>query len=212
MRSSSGSQPGQAKALRGSMGPSLGPSSLPASLERNGSGPGHGWDSAPELVEGSSMGPGFNISCGVVDVVDQEDTGTADRGQQHAGGESASAAAASAALGAPPRRRGAKRLASHPEAWHNADPACAPNGQPFQLQTPEIEGFGQVRQPTGLASVNELLAEVDNNIHIGLTDILRNHVYVGLADPTMALLQSGTILYLVDIHMLSRDLFYQLVR
>ena len=46
----------------------------------------------------------------------------------------------------------------------------------------------------------------------GLSDVLRKHTYVGMADETLALLQHGTRLYLLDIANLSKDMFYQQVQ
>lgn len=43
----------------------------------------------------------------------------------------------------------------------------------------------------------------------GLTEMLRGHTYVGMADDTLALVQGGTRLFLLDVTALSRDLFYQ---
>ena len=45
----------------------------------------------------------------------------------------------------------------------------------------------------------------------GLSEVLRMHTYVGMADETLALLQHGTRLYLLDVAALSSDMFYQQV-
>ncbi len=45
----------------------------------------------------------------------------------------------------------------------------------------------------------------------GLSEVLRKHTYVGMADETLALLQHGTCLYLLNVAALSRDMFYQQV-
>lgn len=45
----------------------------------------------------------------------------------------------------------------------------------------------------------------------GLSEVLRKHTYVGMADETLALLQHGTRLYLLNVAALSRDMFYQQV-
>ncbi len=45
----------------------------------------------------------------------------------------------------------------------------------------------------------------------GLSEVLRKHTYVGMADETLALLQHGTRLYLLNVAALSKDMFYQQV-
>ena len=45
----------------------------------------------------------------------------------------------------------------------------------------------------------------------GLSEVLRRHTYVGMADETLALLQHGTRLYLLNVAALSKDMFYQQV-
>ena len=45
----------------------------------------------------------------------------------------------------------------------------------------------------------------------GLADVLRKHTFVGMADETLALLQHGTRLYLLNVAALSKDMFYQQV-
>ncbi len=50
-----------------------------------------------------------------------------------------------------------------------------------------------------------------NMISSGLSEVLRKHTYVGMADDTLALLQHGTRLYLLNVAALSRDMFYQQV-
>ena len=46
----------------------------------------------------------------------------------------------------------------------------------------------------------------------GLVEVLRGATYVGLADDTRALVQSGTRLYLADLRSLGGDLMYQQAR
>ncbi|PNW88590.1 hypothetical protein CHLRE_01g036050v5 [Chlamydomonas reinhardtii] len=60
------------------------------------------------------------------------------------------------------------------------------------------------------AAVLSLLAEAEADCHGSLADLLREHTFVGIADGSLALLQHGTRLYLVDVGALSADLFYQL--
>ena len=40
---------------------------------------------------------------------------------------------------------------------------------------------------------------------------MKHHIYVGLADHTLAVLQHGTGLYLADLQRLSQDMFHQQV-
>ncbi|GFR39592.1 hypothetical protein Agub_g52, partial [Astrephomene gubernaculifera] len=58
--------------------------------------------------------------------------------------------------------------------------------------------------------VLELLSEAEAGSHAGLGELLREHTFVGVADGSLALLQHGTRLYLVDVGLLSRDMCYQL--
>ena len=46
----------------------------------------------------------------------------------------------------------------------------------------------------------------------GLTELIRNHTYVGLADSVLSLLQHGTRLYLAQTDCITREMFYQQVR
>ena len=46
----------------------------------------------------------------------------------------------------------------------------------------------------------------------GLTELIRNHTYVGLADPVLTLLQHGTRLYLAQTNRITREMFYQQAR
>ena len=50
-----------------------------------------------------------------------------------------------------------------------------------------------------------------NVVSAGLSEVLRKHTYVGMADETLALLQHGTRLYLLNVAALSKDMFYQQV-
>lgn len=43
----------------------------------------------------------------------------------------------------------------------------------------------------------------------GLGEIVRHHIFVGLADHTLVLVQHGTRLYLLNAQHLSHDMFYQ---
>ncbi|ONK57686.1 uncharacterized protein A4U43_C09F3030 [Asparagus officinalis] len=60
-----------------------------------------------------------------------------------------------------------------------------------------------------LTAVNELVRDIDNNVHSGLWDIVKNCTYIGLADETFALLQYNTHLYLMNVVNVSKELMYQ---
>ncbi|KAL3693116.1 hypothetical protein R1sor_006767 [Riccia sorocarpa] len=67
------------------------------------------------------------------------------------------------------------------------------------------------KESSDLTSVQELLAAVDRETHSGLMDIVKNCIYVGMADDTMALVQYKTYLYLINVVAFSRELMYQQV-
>ncbi|KAK9796301.1 hypothetical protein WJX73_009226 [Symbiochloris irregularis] len=62
-----------------------------------------------------------------------------------------------------------------------------------------------------LTSIQELTASISDQAHEGLADIVRHHIFVGLADHTLTLVQHGTRLYLLNAQHLTRDMFYQQV-
>lgn len=57
--------------------------------------------------------------------------------------------------------------------------------------------------------MQRLLAEAEKRPHPGLSEILQNLTFVGMADQRYALIQHGTRLYLADLQTLSQDMFYQ---
>ena len=61
-------------------------------------------------------------------------------------------------------------------------------------------------------SVKLLRANVRDNLHTGLSNIMSSLTYVGLVDPVrrIAAIQSGVKLYLVDYGLLANELFYQI--
>ncbi|XP_064965194.1 DNA mismatch repair protein MLH1-like isoform X5 [Musa acuminata AAA Group] len=67
------------------------------------------------------------------------------------------------------------------------------------------------RESADLTSIHELLNEIDQNIHPGLLEIVKNCTYIGLADEVFALLQHNTHLYLVNVVNVSKELMYQQV-
>ncbi|XP_020573556.1 DNA mismatch repair protein MLH1 isoform X2 [Phalaenopsis equestris] len=67
------------------------------------------------------------------------------------------------------------------------------------------------KEALDLTSVQELVREIDSKVHPGLHDIVKNCIYVGLADESFALLQHNTHLYLVNVVNVSKELMYQQV-
>lgn len=121
--------------------------------------------------------------------------------------DAAQAAAFAGLAGGPVRRRGANRgmlrgredaLLEEGEDWQER---ASQSRQVRQRQNPE--------EPSDLTSIRELVDEVTQDTHEGLSEVLRKHTYVGMADETLALLQHGTRLYLLNVAALSRDMFYQ---
>ncbi|QDZ22878.1 DNA mismatch repair protein MLH1 [Chloropicon primus] len=84
----------------------------------------------------------------------------------------------------------------------------------LEASPPEEEREEEIRaarskESCGLTSVKELLAEAFVDTHFELTDILKNHVYVGMADERRALIQHKTKLYLINVKTMSKDMMYQ---
>ncbi|XP_020679638.1 DNA mismatch repair protein MLH1 isoform X1 [Dendrobium catenatum] len=67
------------------------------------------------------------------------------------------------------------------------------------------------KEASDLTSIQELVRDIDSNVHPGLLDIVNNCTYVGLADEIFALLQHNTHLYLVNVVNVSKELMYQQV-
>lgn len=56
---------------------------------------------------------------------------------------------------------------------------------------------------------NSLLSKAEQSSHAGLAEIIKSSTWVGIADEHKVLLQHGTRLYLMDVHNLTKDMFYQ---
>ncbi|KAM4607765.1 DNA mismatch repair protein Mlh1 [Polymixia lowei] len=67
------------------------------------------------------------------------------------------------------------------------------------------------RRVIKLNSVKELRAEITENTHKGLQDMLQNHSFVGCVSPQWSLIQHHTKLYLLNTTKLSQELFYQIL-
>ncbi len=67
----------------------------------------------------------------------------------------------------------------------------------------------RARRETKLTSVRGLIGKVEARGHEGLIELMREHVFVGCASESLALVQHGTKLFLVDLPALTREAFYQ---
>lgn len=67
----------------------------------------------------------------------------------------------------------------------------------------------RARHEVRLSSVLELREAVSADAHSGLSDIFREHAFVGCIDARLALVQHHTRLLVVNYHELSRHFFYQ---
>lgn len=90
------------------------------------------------------------------------------------------------------------------EAFFSPHSEANPDQAKPSASTPAM----QFQEPE-LASVKELLAEVERERHDGLAEILGRHTLVGMADGTFALVQHRTELYLVSVPSLSWHLMRQ---
>ena len=81
--------------------------------------------------------------------------------------------------------------------------------EPNITDEPTYEETGNEPSHCRLTSIKELRAEVREEMHNGLTDILASHTFIGIADGRrrIAALQSGVKLYLVDYGMLANEYF-----
>ncbi|XP_054877741.1 DNA mismatch repair protein Mlh1 isoform X1 [Poeciliopsis prolifica] len=67
------------------------------------------------------------------------------------------------------------------------------------------------RRVIKLTSIKDLRAEITENAHRGLQEMLQKHSFVGCVDPQWSLIQHHTKLYLLNTTTLSRELFYQIL-
>lgn len=68
-----------------------------------------------------------------------------------------------------------------------------------------------MRYDSKLTSITNLCTKIDEEEHSGLKNILEEHKYVGCANKSLALIQHGTMLYLVNIKKVSQEMFYQIL-
>uniref|UniRef100_A0A3B4G375 DNA mismatch repair protein MLH1 n=1 Tax=Pundamilia nyererei TaxID=303518 RepID=A0A3B4G375_9CICH len=67
------------------------------------------------------------------------------------------------------------------------------------------------RRVIKLNSIKELRAEITENTHKGLQEMMQNHSFVGCVNPQWSLVQHHTKLYLLNTNKLSQELFYQIL-
>lgn len=71
--------------------------------------------------------------------------------------------------------------------------------------------FLNFRVKTQLTSVLELRRSVEKKCHTVLRDVFAQHVFVGTIDPTQALIQYSTKLFLCNTKKIMFELFYQFI-
>ncbi|KXZ55311.1 hypothetical protein GPECTOR_3g445 [Gonium pectorale] len=149
-----------------------------------------GREEGPETAEGRPLPPAL-VTAGVLGLgpyAGSAYAGTADGGEQ---GD------ADGGVGDQDPGVSSVAVAGHAGGGAGAGPRAPARRAPPPVETSD---------PTVLG----LLGEVDSGAHTGLADLLREHTFVGVADGSLVLLQSGTRLYLVEAGQLSRDMMYQL--
>jgi len=60
-----------------------------------------------------------------------------------------------------------------------------------------------------LTSIQNMVAGFQKNVHEGLLDLFKNHIFVGCVDKALVLVQYKTKLYLLNMVTLSKELVYQ---
>lgn len=68
-----------------------------------------------------------------------------------------------------------------------------------------------LRRDIRLTSVLELRNAIDKAEHKDLKSVFENHKFVGCVEKSLALMQHGTKLYLVNVTSISREFFYQIL-
>ena len=85
----------------------------------------------------------------------------------------------------------------------------APPAAEEEVLPPTIRKKARTRKDCGLTSVRTLIAKTEDKAHEGLTELMRDHAFVGSATDTLALVQHGTRLFLVDLPLLTKEAVYQ---
>nr|XP_020453661.1 DNA mismatch repair protein Mlh1 [Monopterus albus] len=99
---------------------------------------------------------------------------------------------------------------------HDVPRKCPSKEQQKQQQQQEDEedvmaAATPKRRVIKLTSIKELRAEITENTHKGLQEVLQNHSFVGCVNPQWTLIQHHTKLYLLNTTKLSQELFYQIL-
>jgi len=89
----------------------------------------------------------------------------------------------------------------------DASESGSPSTEPTQTQPKRA--YGEERPQVELTSVQNLWNGITKTCHQALKSLFRDAVFVGSADEGFFLAQSGTKLYLMNSHALSRRLIYQ---
>ncbi|BGP19480.1 DNA mismatch repair protein Mlh1 [Rhodosporidiobolus nylandii] len=106
---------------------------------------------------------------------------------------------------------GAGRPAKKRKVQSDHDPAFARQLQAEQAALARSQRVRIAQSECALTSVRQLRKEVIDGRHEGLDQIVKNHIFVGVADlDTWSMLQHQTKLYLVNHSALAEELFYQL--
>jgi DNA mismatch repair protein MLH1 len=93
-------------------------------------------------------------------------------------------------------------------------PAPSPNASTsptLALQKPASRRSNASWNQVSLTSVKELLQSIDDSAHPTLVEIMKRHVFVGVVNRHLSLVQYNTQLLLVNHSQLARELFYQQV-
>ncbi|XP_063730255.1 DNA mismatch repair protein Mlh1 isoform X2 [Eleginops maclovinus] len=106
--------------------------------------------------------------------------------------------------------------AEEPKGEDNVD--AVQRKRPRKEQQQEVEEVEDLtaaatpkRRAIKLTSIKELRAEIPENTHKGLQEMLQNHSFVGCVNPQWTLIQHHTKLYLLNTTKLSQELFYQIL-
>uniref|UniRef100_A0A667XZ94 DNA mismatch repair protein MLH1 n=1 Tax=Myripristis murdjan TaxID=586833 RepID=A0A667XZ94_9TELE len=105
----------------------------------------------------------------------------------------------------PPAPGGREAAAEKPR------PAAQQQQQQEEEQEEQTAAATPKRRVIKLTSIKELRAEITENTHKGLQDMLQNHSFVGCVNPQWTLIQHQTKLYLLNTTKLSQELFYQIL-
>ncbi|XP_033730462.1 DNA mismatch repair protein Mlh1-like, partial [Pecten maximus] len=69
----------------------------------------------------------------------------------------------------------------------------------------------ETKRQIKLSSVLSLQQTLRDGVHKGLSEMFRNHKFVGCVNEEFSLMQHQTMLYLVNTTAVSKELFYQII-